>query len=309
MTRPRWQTLVLALTMLAPPCEVGRGPAREAAVREGAAGDVTARFLANEGVLLADGARAVLLDALFQPYQGYPVPDSSLQAALERASDPFDRVELVLVTHRHGDHFHPLPVARHLAANPRASLLGAAQVRDSLADRLRQLGVPDTRARAVAPAPGTWRTMAVGELTVHALGWPHGGERHRGVEHVAWLVEIGGYRVLHAGDADLASAALDALRLDSARVDLALLPAWMYTSPDDRERVTRLIRPGRVVLIHDDQARDPASDRAVEQVSLGAPRGERVTRDTLRARPSSRDSRSGETDGAHEHHSQLTSGR
>jgi L-ascorbate metabolism protein UlaG (beta-lactamase superfamily) len=271
MRRTSWRTLVLAVTLLAPPCEEGPRAAAQPPVVEGRDGDVTARFLANEGVLLDDGARAVLVDALFQRYEGYPVPGPELQAALERASAPFDRVVLVLVTHRHGDHFHPLPAARHLAANPRATLLGAPQVLDSIAGRLAPLGVPAGRARAVMPPPGASRTLTVGGLTVHALGWPHAGNR-RPPEHVAWLVEIGGYRVLHAGDASLESAELERLRLDTARVDLALLPEWIYASPEDRERVAQLIRPGRVITIHDDQAVDPATGRAVERLSLGPAR-------------------------------------
>jgi L-ascorbate metabolism protein UlaG (beta-lactamase superfamily) len=30
---------------------------------------------------------------------------------------PFDGVDVVLVTHRHGDHFHPAAVAAHLRAD------------------------------------------------------------------------------------------------------------------------------------------------------------------------------------------------
>lgn len=266
---PYRSMLACALAVLAVP--IGRHFSVRDRVRVRPAREVTVRFLANEGVLLSDGTRAVLVDALFLPYKDYPVPSGDVQAALEQARDPFHQVAVVLATHRHGDHFHPLPVARHLASNPGATFLGAPQVIDSLAERLTAFQLPIARTRVVRPPPGTWHDESVAGVTVHALGWPHVHPMHRAVEHVAWLVEIGGRRILHAGDAELASPELAQLRLDTARIDLALLPSWMHATPEARERVQRLIRPGRVVLIHEATAVDVASGRPVATLSLSDP--------------------------------------
>jgi hypothetical protein len=94
---------------------------------------VSITFLANEGVLLSGGGRKVLIDALFLRYGAeYALPPDSTQRALQAARSPFELVDLILVTHRHGDHFHPEPVAAHLQANPRAHLVTSQQVIDSL---------------------------------------------------------------------------------------------------------------------------------------------------------------------------------
>src|SRR5688572_24828585 len=90
-------------------------------------------FLANEGVMLSGDGKKVLIDALFLKYErGYAVAADSTLAALQRARPPFDSIDLVLVTHRHGDHFQPVPVEAHLRANPRATLVTSLQVIDSL---------------------------------------------------------------------------------------------------------------------------------------------------------------------------------
>src|SRR5262245_28867439 len=100
-------------------------------------GGVTITFLANEGVMLSSGRQKVLIAALFLKYgPEYTVPDDSTQVSLQRARPPFDSVDVVLVTHRHGDHFHPVPIAAQLRANPRATLLTSQQVIDSLGGRL-----------------------------------------------------------------------------------------------------------------------------------------------------------------------------
>ena len=238
-----------------------------------AAGGVTITFLANEGVLLSGttpaGPRKVLIDGLFLKYEsGYALPDDSTLTALQQASAPFDAVDLVLATHRHGDHFHPAPVAAHLRANRRATLVTSRQVIDSLraylpaGERL----APQTLARTTPP--GVRRREVINGVPVELLGLPHGGRRHRAVEHLGYIVELGGRRVLHVGDADLTEAAVAPLRLDTLRIDVALIPYWQVTSEEGRRVIERWIRPRQVVAIH-----LPAADpgRVAREVSAALP--------------------------------------
>ena len=223
---------------------------------------VSITFLANEGVLLAGGGRMVLIDALFLKYgPEYAVPPDSTQRALRAAQLPFDLVDLILVTHRHGDHFHPEPVAAHLQANPRAQLVTSQQVIDSLRGGGRT--VPDARMLARTTAAGSIRREVVGGVALQLLGLPHGGERHRQVEHLGYVVELGGRRVLHVGDTDISENAFAPLRLDTARIDVALLPAWMVTSAEGRQVIERWIRPRQVVAIHVGERQEAQTTRAV----------------------------------------------
>ena len=128
---------------------------------------LTVTYLANEGVLLSSGAQKVLIDALFVKYEtGYPVPAESTQAALARSRAPFDAVDLVLVTHRHGDHFHPLPMSEHLRSNPRAVLVTSQQVIDSLRSVLRSDASVAGRIASRTMASGTRRRMLVNGVSV-----------------------------------------------------------------------------------------------------------------------------------------------
>jgi L-ascorbate metabolism protein UlaG (beta-lactamase superfamily) len=237
--------------------------------RASAQDGVSVTFLANEGVMLSAGAKKVLIDALFLKYEsGYAVPADSTRAALERARPPFDAVDLVLVTHRHGDHFHPAPVAAHLRANPRATLLTSRQVIDSLRGRISGGAILGPRLMARTTAPGTRRREVVAGITVELLGLPHGGRRHRAVEHLGYVVELGGRRVLHVGDTDFTEAAFAPFRLDTARIDVALLPYWAVTSREGRRVIARWIRPRQVVAFH-----------------VGEGEGERVAREVRAAAP------------------------
>jgi L-ascorbate metabolism protein UlaG (beta-lactamase superfamily) len=231
----------------------------------GAQVDVT--FLANEGVMLSAGNKKVLIDGLFLKYgKGYAVPADSTQASLERARGPFENVDLILVTHRHGDHFHPAPVSAHMVANPRATLLTSRQVIDSLH------APASLKSRLIARTtpPGLQRREIVNGITIEMLGLPHVNRNHRGVEHLAYIVEIGGRRVLHVGDAELTEQTLAPLHLDTARIDVALVPAWILEDGKGRELIERWIRPKHVAAFHVAEG-DEWADRARREVAAAMP--------------------------------------
>ena len=235
---------------------------------------VTITLLANEGVMLAgttaEGPRRVLVDALFEPYGGYAVPAESTSAALRTARGPFAGVDVVLVTHRHGDHFHPRPVAAHLAANQRALLVTSGQVVDSLRSGSASMALPENRIAGRTQAPGTRRRMLVNDVPVELIGLPHsGGRRHRHVEHLAFVVELGGRRVLHLGDAELTDETLAPLRLDTMQIDVALVPYWALADDDTRRAVERWVRPGRMAAFH---LSDEDTTRTRRELAESAPR-------------------------------------
>jgi L-ascorbate metabolism protein UlaG (beta-lactamase superfamily) len=212
---------------------------------------VTITFIANEGVMLAGGGKKVLIDALFERYStGFALAADSTRAALAAARAPFDSVDLLLFTHRHGDHFHPAPTAAHLRANPRAMLVTSAQVIDSMKRGAPGVTVPARQLMARTTPPGTRRRETINGVTVEMLGIAHPGGRNREVEHLVYVVEIGGRRVLHAGDGDFTEEVYRAFRLDTARIDVALLPNWVVTSAEGKRVIERWIKPRQVVAFH-----------------------------------------------------------
>jgi L-ascorbate metabolism protein UlaG (beta-lactamase superfamily) len=231
---------------------------------------VTVTLLANEGVFLSASSQQVIIDGLFRYYgRGYALPADSTTAALEAARAPYDSVDLVLVTHRHGDHFHPTSMVSHLAANPRATLVTSQQVIDSMKHALATTPQVVAQLRPRTMPKGQRTRMVVGGVPLEVLGIPHGGDRHRAVEHLAFIVEVGGRRVLHVGDTDFSEASFAPFRLDTARIDVALLPSWMVTSEDGRAVIERWIKPRHVVAFHLSEG-DEREARAVRSAIPGA---------------------------------------
>ena len=209
-------------------------------------------FLANEGVMLSSGSTHVLIDALFgDGLRGYGAVTRPTRTALERALPPFDRVNAVLATHIHNDHFDARPVFDHLRHNSGATFISSPEA----VAKVRAVDPAATAAMAarlvaVDPAPATRvRVATAGAATIYALGLPH-GVRERVPINVGWVVDVGGRRIMHVGDGDVTPAEFPKLQLGEMGIDVALLSAHYLTQPDLADVVRRVIRPRTIVVIH-----------------------------------------------------------
>lgn len=200
------------------------------------------RFVGHSTVRVELGGRVVLTDPVL----------TGRVAALTRvapSSTPADRadVDLVLLSHLHGDHLH-LPSLRLLGPHVRVVVpRGAGRW-------LRSRGI----RRVEELAPG--EELADGDLRVTGVPAAHSGHRWgprctlgpqaRAMGHV---LEAGDVRVYVAGDTDLfpEMAALTG-------VDVALLPVWGWgpslgpghLDPDRAARAIEIIRPRVAVPVH-----------------------------------------------------------
>lgn len=160
-------------------------------------------LLANAGVLLQYRGIALLLDGIFgkrdNPFS--ELPEGCWQAML-REEPPLARLDYLLFSHYHPDHFAPEMVRELLEHRTVKGLFypedGAPQVR-SLSDWLRQWGVP-----CVLLSHRTDRAVVQIEpdISVQAFIVPHLGEEYRAVPHVCYLLCFDGRRVLFTADSD-----------------------------------------------------------------------------------------------------------
>jgi L-ascorbate metabolism protein UlaG (beta-lactamase superfamily) len=213
--------------------------------------DVT--FLANEGVLLSAGETRVVIDGLFQPYKTYAVMPAADRERIETSQRPFEGIDLVLVSHVHGDHFHAESVARHLRQNPRATLVTSDQVMAEVAAQIGATAKDDavqTRLRDVTPGAGERVALNIGGIHLQVLGLPHGSGRNASIQNLGYVVSLGGRRILHIGDADTNPETFRKLALDRDGIDVALLPVWFLTEREGQAIVRDYIKPQRLVAIH-----------------------------------------------------------
>jgi L-ascorbate metabolism protein UlaG (beta-lactamase superfamily) len=190
---------------------------------------LTVEYLANEGVLISHGETQIIVDALFgDGLPEYPTVPTAVRDSLERALGRFGAIDLVLVTHRHDDHFNPATVARHLRSNPGARLVAAPEVVRVVRNQA-DSGVW-ARMISMPPDPATPSQWVGNGVTIegHAIS-------HARVEHLVWVIEIAGKRLLHAGDAEPSLA--DLRRAAGSGIDLLLTPWWLASGRQGPERI------------------------------------------------------------------------
>ncbi len=211
---------------------------------------VTVTHLANEGFLLEGGGKKVLIDALFDGIDGYQRVSRVLAEKLNSASEPFDKIDLVLATHVHDDHFSPEPVRLHLQANPHAIFLSTPQAVDKLS-RSGGSGFPPGRVLAVHPAEGEGETRELNGVQIEILNLHHGRDRKPPVQNLGFIIHLGGRRILHVGDTEASADEISELHLEQDPVDVALLPGWFLTPTASWRRVVRVaIRPKAIGAMH-----------------------------------------------------------
>ncbi|HKY61397.1 MAG TPA: MBL fold metallo-hydrolase [Gemmatimonadota bacterium] len=183
----------------------------------------TVEYLANEGVVVTGGDVEVVIDGLFgDGLPDYPVVPAATRDSLEAALGRFGEIDLVLVTHRHDDHFDPAAVSRHLDANPEAVLIAPGDAVAAFApDQLERWG---ERVQSLDLPPGSYVRLDMGGFAVEALGLDHAE-----IGHVGYRIELPGLTVLHLGDANPAPADLAAFLEGRPGPDVALVPHWVLS--------------------------------------------------------------------------------
>jgi len=221
-------------------------------------------FLAGEGFMISCGHSKVLIDALFdlnedegKPPRAHDHLSTDGIAKLEGAQKPFDKCDAVLVTHAHDDHFTAQCAANYMRSNGWAVLAGTGEVIDELSGYPWLAGEEGERLITADVSAGEIDTIFIDGLTIYPLGIVHTGCEGGYVmdspciDHVAWIVEAEGCRIIHLGDAKVAAEEFEQFPwLPGLEIDIAFVPFWFLQQEGGAELITDLIAPKAVVLMH-----------------------------------------------------------
>ena len=140
--------------------------------------------------------------------------------------------DLVLVTHGHRDHLSVVDIAK--VANASTVLVCPASCRASLAGHVERVQPGDTV---------TVKGVSIEVVPSYNVDKPH-HPREQG--NVGYVIELGGWRIYHAGDTDLIPEMAD------VHCDVALLPAGgKYTmNAAEAAEALELIKPKVAIPMH-----------------------------------------------------------
>ncbi len=214
-------------------------------------GDTSVSYIGNEGVLITSSSKNVLIDALHTFYgPEYLFPDENLRSDIIEGNGKFSKIDLILVSHVHGDHFNPSLVARFLRSHQETTLISSNQVIDSV---LLYLENPDDKLLSRIKAFSTadlQKKYSINGINLTLYTFPHASERFQWIQNTASLVDIGGVQFLHTGDADINKEDVGNFKIHQKEIDVGIFPYWFLTSEQGAENVKSLINPKWYIAIH-----------------------------------------------------------
>lgn len=224
-------------------------------------------FIADQGVAVSDGASTVLIDALpqtstvqvnGQTVNWYPAA-AGLLSAIQNATPPWNDITLSLITHDHPDHWFATSAAGFLTSHAVTPLVVPPQVAGQLAAHPRLI--------SLSPALFTESETTLRGIRVRALRMVHFnnfGVDFSAVQNLAYLVEIGGKKVLHLGDADFSSQNFMPFNLAAEGIDVVIVPAaTVKVTAPNIALVRTLIAPGGILAAHLETSMTAAGVRAI----------------------------------------------
>ena len=209
--------------------------------------DVTITYLQNDGVLISDGTDKVLIDAIFNSLSGWINLNATEAAKITNAQAPYDDIDLVLITHNHGDHYSPGAVNTHLSNNANAKLIAPPPVAANFSG---------TQIVNINPARGQSQTLTENGIEVEVLHLRHFdafGNDFSGVQNFGYLVKIGGKNILHLGDVDMTVQNFQNFGLAEKGIDFVLIPTFnapAHFMTSHRDALNSQIQPANIIALH-----------------------------------------------------------
>ena len=220
--------------------------------------DVT--YVGNSGFLIEIGDNKILIDALFKGFKGaYNLPQE-IQSKLSLAQAPFNDVDLILVTHAHGDHINPDMVRQHMQNNPKAIFASTKQMIDAY---------KDTTDRCIGFNPTEEKSdiKVIDGINIEAFYLPHGSDSR--IINIGFLISVDGVTIFQTGDVDFDQFTFEKFRafnLPEKKIDLLFIQHYYLRGDSLSDKFIKEAISAKYILpIHYHFTTPPFDEKIISQ--------------------------------------------
>ena len=225
---------------------------------------INIKYIANEGFLIESNNKKILFDGLFGGFEAtwcdVPLPETKFK--LEYSEPPFDNIDIIFISHKHSDHFNADMVVNHSLSNHNCKIICPIQVQESLSNHS---NYEQIKKNVIAFSPDLSKDtlFIIDDMKVKIYRLEHSpyyekntitGEkinRHQSIENLGFLVDIGGIRLFHCGDANpWNEKEFQNLNLEQDSIDIAFLERLFFINNKGIEVIKNNIKPKKIVLMH-----------------------------------------------------------
>jgi L-ascorbate metabolism protein UlaG (beta-lactamase superfamily) len=209
-------------------------------------------FIANEGFLLTDGSRKVLVDAIFSEGSGnFTTPLADVLTQERNATSPFNSVDFLLSTHHHADHINAAYEAEHMVNDNGSILLCPLQVYDSLIATEAFASIND-RIVTLLPEVGEKIDTLINGYRLRTVSLIHYNNMVT-IQNLGYIFTLGSINIFHPGDGFLNDTTeIKNLDLESDSIDILFLSYRVLNNDFDNigRKIIQYLNPKAVILMH-----------------------------------------------------------
>lgn len=204
------------------------------------------RHTANAGVLIRTKAAAAGVDLFSRdPFGLYEDTPPQIQRELLEEIEG-GRIDALLFTHGHGDHFCQEAVVEAFKRNPALTVIATEEVVGRLAD-----AAPWARnLHAVSRQEGKNRVVQTPGFRWELFNSRHMGRQYAKVQNLVLMLELAGRRIVILGDAAPDPELFARIGRWSRDVDLMIAPFPLFGIPTNRKMIVESLRIREALAVH-----------------------------------------------------------
>jgi len=215
----------------------------------------TATYLGNEGVMIQNGDNKIVFDPFFHnSYNHYQLVPEDIRHAIFKNIPPYDNIDVIFVSHDHGDHFSAVDMLKYLKAHPETKFIAPDQAIEKLADLAGSESVMKQTIGISLNKGDKPKVFKLDDFLVEAVRIPHSGWPNRAsISNLVFRVTLNEtVTVMHMGDADPNDIHFKPYKdyWENNLTNTAFPPYWFFTSKQGPFILDERINATNVIGVH-----------------------------------------------------------
>lgn len=212
-------------------------------------------YLGNTGLMVSQGEQQILFDPFFHNhYNQYQLVPEDIRTAIFTDQAPYDSIEMILISHAHGDHFDANDVVDYLQQHAKTQLIAPTQAVEQLQaisdfEQVQKQISGISLVYGEAPVTLDFKAIKVEAVRIPHAGWPGRAD----VSNLVYRVTLNdAVTVMHMGDADPNDLHFKpwAEHWQKQVTDGAFPPYWFLTNQAGKNILTERINAKQYTGVH-----------------------------------------------------------
>jgi ankyrin repeat protein/L-ascorbate metabolism protein UlaG (beta-lactamase superfamily) len=209
-------------------------------------------YISNDGFLITSQKKKVVVDALIKNPWGYSNTPDKVFDDMVNARPPFERIDLLLFSHAHRDHFEPEMAVKVLRGHPETVLVGNEivfkELKEAAGEEFQKIS---SQVKNINPEWGTILDETINGIDLKIFPVNHAMPEQPYVT-LAFLLDMEGVDVLHMGDiyAPSNEEYFKVFQLQKFGIDVAFIDPFFLLDEVGQQMAKEFIQPKQIVPMH-----------------------------------------------------------